>query len=83
MDANHFRIWEELLWARDQRFEAFDFAGLPSDPKSGIHRFKMQFWGQVKRVDWYVKQLGITKLARTRRRPRPVSGRGSEKRCRP
>ncbi len=66
--ANHYRIWQNIVWATNQGFETYDLGGLPSDPSNEIYRFKSKIGGEAKPVDWYVKYLRLRKVVAVGRR---------------
>lgn len=66
--ANHFRLWNNLVWASKEGFRRYDLGGLPSDPSNEIYRFKSKLRGDVTRVDWYVKYVRMQRLAKAKRK---------------
>jgi lipid II:glycine glycyltransferase (peptidoglycan interpeptide bridge formation enzyme) len=60
--------WEQIKKFKSRGFKKIDQGGLPSDRNSGLYLFKSKWGGEIKNVDWYVKDLRFKAFRRILRK---------------
>jgi lipid II:glycine glycyltransferase (peptidoglycan interpeptide bridge formation enzyme) len=55
-------VWHSILDAKKKGFKIFDFGGIPSNKNDGIYFFKSRWGGEIKKVDWCIKDVTFPKI---------------------
>ena len=59
--------WTRIVETKNLGYKKIDLGGMPSDKNSGIYFFKSRWGGEIKNVDWYVKDIKFRKIKKIRR----------------
>jgi len=59
--------WVRIKESKDLGYKYIDLGGIPSDTNSGIYFFKTRWGGEIKNVDWYVKDIKFRKIKKIKR----------------
>lgn len=62
LQANNLLVWEIILDGKKNGYKKCDLGGMPSDEKDGIYIFKSGWNGEIRHVDWYVKNVRFESL---------------------
>lgn len=57
LQANNLLVWEIIMDGKKNGYKKCDLGGMPSDEKDGIYIFKSGWKGEIRNVDWYVKNV--------------------------
>jgi len=68
MYPDNLLLWTAIIDAKNLGCKIFDFGGMPSDQSSGIYFFKSRWGGEIKNIDWYVKNVKFEKLRTLRQK---------------
>jgi lipid II:glycine glycyltransferase (peptidoglycan interpeptide bridge formation enzyme) len=60
--------WVRIKESKDLGYKYIDLGGIPSDTNSGIYFFKTRWGGEIKNVDWYIKDVAFKKFRNARRK---------------
>lgn len=61
-------VWNIMVKAKELGYKICDLGGMPADENNGIYRFKAGWRGELKNIDWYVKDLKFETLRKLRRK---------------
>jgi lipid II:glycine glycyltransferase (peptidoglycan interpeptide bridge formation enzyme) len=50
-------FWEQMKKFKSRGLKRIDLGGIPSDKSNGLYIFKSKWGGEIKNVDWYVKDV--------------------------
>ena len=59
--------WVRIVESKNLGYKKIDLGGMPSDKNSGVHFFKSRWGGEIKNVDWYVKDIRFRKIRKIKR----------------
>ena len=60
--------WVRIKESKDLGYTYIDLGGIPSDTNSGIYFFKTRWGGEIKNIDWYVKDVLFKKVRDAKRK---------------
>lgn len=53
----HIMVWTAIEESKEQGYKYYDLGTMPPDKDSGIYFFKSKWGGEIKNVDWYIKDV--------------------------
>lgn len=68
-------MWTHIEEGKQLGYKKCDLGGMPPNEKNGVYKFKAGWGGELKNVDWYVKDIRFGKIRELKRRISLTSGR--------
>lgn len=59
--------YHQIKHFRNSNFKFFDQGGIPSQKEHGIYIFKSKWGGQIKNIDWYIKDIKFSNIRKMKR----------------
>lgn len=59
--------YHQIMHFKNNNFKIFDQGGIPSQKEHGLYIFKSKWGGQIKNIDWYIKDLKFSHIRKMKR----------------
>ncbi len=64
--------WSRILESKELGYKKVDLGGMPSEKDRGIYFFKSRWGGEIKNVDWFIKDIRFEGIRRIKRKIKSI-----------